>query len=66
MLYTQYKTFKKNNYFVVKRPKTGLGLNSLKYLGPKLQSNVPEIFENLKKDQFKYSYKKFFLSKYTE
>ena len=47
----------KKNSFVVERPRTGLGLNSFKYLDPKLWSSVQEIFKNLKKDQFKYSHK---------
>ena len=32
----------KNNNFVVERPRTDLGLNSFRYLGPKLLSSVPE------------------------
>ena len=66
MVHTHYTRHSKNNNFVIERPRTQLGLNSFKYLGPKLWSSVPEIFKNLKKDQFKYSYKKFLLSQYTE
>ena len=53
----------KNNNLVVE---TGLGLNSFGYLGIQLWSSVPEYLKNLKKEQFKYSYKKFLLSQYTE
>ena len=66
MVHTHYTRHSKNNNFVIERPRTQLGLNSFKYLGPKLWSSVPEISINLKKDQFKYSNKNFSLSQYTE
>ena len=56
----------KNNNFVVERPRTRLGLNSFRYLGPKLWSSVPENLKKLKIDKFKYSYKKFLMSQYTD
>ena len=57
-VYTHNTRHSKNIIFVVKRPRTRLGLN-FKYLSPKLWFSVPEVFKNLKKDQFNYSYKKF-------
>ena len=67
MVYTQHTIPDiQNNSFVVERPRTGLSLNYLRYLDLKLWSNVLETFKNLKKDQFKYRYKKFLLSQYTE
>ena len=45
MVHTHNKRYLKNNNFVVERPRTGLGLNSFKYLGPKLWSSVSEFFK---------------------
>ena len=66
MVHAHNTRHSKNNNFVVERPRTGLGLNSFRYLGSKLWSSVPYNFKNLKKEQFKCSYKKFLLSHYTE
>ena len=56
----------KNNNFVVEKPRTDLGLNSFRYLGPKLWSSVPENLKNLKMNKFNYYNKKLLLSQYTD
>ena len=58
--------FSKKKNFITERPRTRLGLNCFKYLGPKFWSSVPETFKNLKKDCFKVNYKNFLLSNYKE
>ena len=42
----------KKKYFITERPRTRLGLNCFKYLGPKFWSGVPETFKNFKKRLF--------------
>ena len=37
---------------ISERPRTELGLNCFKDLGPKFWSSVPETFKNLKRDSF--------------
>ena len=54
----------KMSNFVLVRLRTLLVINSFRYLGLKLWSNVPENIKNLKKYKFKYQYKTFFLSFY--
>ena len=56
--------FSKKMNFITERPRTRLGLNCFKYLGPKFWSSVPEAFKNLKKDCFKVNYKNFLLNHY--
>ena len=58
--------FSKKKNFITERPRTRLGLNCFKYLGPKFWSSVPETFKNLKKDCFKVKYKNFLLNSYKE
>ena len=41
--------FSKKMNFITERPRTRLGLNCFRYLGPKFWSSVPETFKNLKK-----------------
>ena len=45
MIHTHNIGHSKNNIFVVKKPKTGLSLNSIRYFGIKLWSSVPEVFK---------------------
>ena len=59
---TRFSKKKKN--FITVRPRTRLGLNCFKYLGPKFWSSVSETFKNLKKDCFKFNYKNFLLNNY--
>ena len=61
---TRFSKKKKN--FITERPRTRLGLNCFKYLGPKFWSSVSETFKNLKKDCFKFNYKNFLLKNYKE
>ena len=49
MVHAHNTRHSKNNNFVVERPRTGLDLNSFRYLDPKLWSIVHENFKNLKK-----------------
>ena len=65
-LHSHNTRFSKKSNFILERPRTLLGLSSFRYLGPKLWSSVPENIKNLKKDEFKYQYKKFLLSCYGE
>ena len=63
MVHSHNTRHSKYNNFVVERPTTDLGLNSFKYLGPKLWSSVPENLKNLKINTLT---KKLLLSKYTD
>ena len=58
--------FSKKMNFITERPRTRLGINCFRYLGPKFWSSVPETFKNLKKDPFKFRYKNFLLNNYME
>ena len=43
-------SIKKN--FITERPRTRLGLNCFRYLGPKFWSSIHEVFKNFKKRLF--------------
>ena len=63
-LHSHNTRFSKKLNFITERPRTRLGLNSFRYLGPRFWSSVPENFKNLKKDKFKCDYKKYLLTCY--
>ena len=65
MVHSHNTRHSKNNNFIVERPRTELGLNSIRYLGLKLWLSVPENLKNLKINKYIYRYKKLFLSQYS-
>ena len=58
-LHSYNTRFSKKLNFITERPRTRLGLNSCRHLGPRFWSSVPK---NLKKYKFKCGYKKYLLT----
>ena len=63
-LHSHNTRFCKKLSFFTARPRTRLGLNSFRYLGPRFWSSFRENKKKLKKDESKCSLKKFLLTCY--
>ena len=62
-LHLHYTRFSKKLNFITERHRTRLGLNFFRYFGPRFWSSVPESLKKIKKDEFRWDYKKIINSK---